>query len=247
MEPTPIRTPAERLIVSADFKATPEHGKEWVREQVLNLADSLTGTGVYLKVNSALRACGYGLIQEIKDRGLLVFADLKLYDISETLATDGALLKEMKPELLTTVCSAGTASLQALNAELPDTEVLGVTILTSLSETDTMSLYGCSVEEAVLRSAQIAANAGIGGLVCSPKEVGLLRERFGTSLTINTPGIRPVWSMVANDDQNPDRVMTPAEAIKAGADRIVIGRPILKDSDPRAAVLRTLEEIEVVL
>lgn len=238
------RISTERLIVSADFKATRGQGREWVREQVLALADSLSGTGVYLKVNSALRACGYGLIQEIKDRGLLVFADLKLYDISETLSTDGTLLKEMKPELLTTVCSVGMAGLQALNAELPDTEVLGVTILTTLSETDTMSLYGCGIEEAVLRSAQIAANAGIGGLICSPKEVALVREKFGTSLTITTPGIRPVWSMVANDDQNPDRVMTPAQAIQAGADRIVIGRPILKDPDPRAAVMRTLEEIE---
>lgn len=239
-------TPAERLIVAADFKPTGSNGREWVKAQVLALADSLNGTGVYLKVNSALRAAGYGLIDEIHSRGLRVFADLKLIDIGETLGTDGALLKEAKPELLTTMCVSGITAMQALKAELPDTEVLGVTVLTSLKDADTQAMFTCSTEEAVMRFAQVAADAKIDGLISSPKEAEVLRAKFGVVLSLNTPAIRPTWAIVPGDDQNPERIMTPAKAIKAGADRIVVGRPITKPPQgvsSRDAVMRTIEEI----
>lgn len=236
-------TPAERLIVAADFKPTGSNGREWVKAQVLALADSLNGTGVYLKVNSALRASGYGLIDEIHSRGLRVFADLKLIDIGETLGTDGALLKEAKPELLTTMCVAGVSAMQILKAELPDTEVLGVTVLTSLKDADTQAMFTCSTEEAVMRFAQVAADAKIDGLISSPKEAEVLRAKFGVVLSLNTPAIRPTWAIVPGDDQNPERIMTPAKAIKAGADRIVVGRPIVKAEKPYDAVMRTIEEI----
>ena len=256
-------TPAERLIVAADFKPPAEEQwiedgpysnqsticrskQNWIKKQVFALADSLRGTGVYLKVNSALRACGYGLIDEIHSRGLRVFADLKLFDISETLSTDGVLLREFKPELLTTVCVAGVTAMQALKSELPDTEVLGVTVLTSLKEADTQAMFTCSTEEAVMRFAQVAADAKIDGLISSPKEAEVLRAKFGMVLTLNTPAIRPVWAIVPGDDQNPDRIMTPAKAIKAGADRIVVGRPIVKAEKPYDAVMRTIDEIASV-
>lgn len=252
-----ILTPAERLIVAADFKPPvgmegpidqkgSPHLRYWVENHVLALADSLKGTGVYLKVNSALRACGYELISKIHSRGLRVFADLKLFDISETLATDGVLLGEAKPELLTTVCVAGVTAMQALKAELPDTEVLGVTVLTSLKDADTQAMFTCSTEEAVMRFAQVAANAGIDGLISSPKEAEVLRAKFGIVLSLNTPAIRPTWAIVPGDDQNPDRIMTPAKAIKAGADRIVVGRPIVKAEKPYDAVMRTIDEIASV-
>jgi orotidine-5'-phosphate decarboxylase len=214
-----------------------------VKAQVLALADSLHGTGVYLKVNSALRACGYDLIGEIRARGLRVFADLKLYDIGETLSTDGVLLREAKPELLTTVCTAGVTAMQMLKAELPDTEVLGVTVLTSLKDADTQAMFTCSTEDAVMRFAQVAADAKIDGLISSAKEAAVLRAKFGLVLSLNTPAIRPTWAIVPGDDQNPERIMTPAKAIKAGADRIVVGRPIVKAEDPYEAVLRTIDEI----
>lgn len=240
-----VLQPAERLIVAADFRPRPEMG-QWradVRSQVLTLAGKLEGTGVHLKVNSALRASGYGLIDEIHALGLRVFADLKLFDIGETLATDGVLLREAKPELLTTVCVAGVSAMQALKAELPDTEVLGVTVLTSLNEADTQAMFTCSTEEAVMRFAQVATDAKIDGLISSPKEAAVLRARFGLVLSLNTPAIRPTWAIVPGDDQNPDRIMTPAKAIKAGADRIVVGRPIVKAENPYDAVMRTIEEI----
>ena len=238
-----ILTPAERLIVAADFRPVAPDGRVWVRDQVLALADSLKGTGVYLKVNSALRACGYDLIDEIHARGLKVFADLKLNDIGETLTTDGVLLREAKPELLTAMCSAGFVALRALKAELPDTEVLGVTVLTTLKDVDTQAMFTCSTEEAVMRFAQVAAGAQLDGLISSAQEAAMLRAQFEMAFSLNTPAIRPMWAIVPGDDQNPDRIMTPAKAIRAGADRIVVGRPIVNAPNPYDAVMRTIEEI----
>lgn len=239
-------TPAERLIVAADFRPDPKQGQgcDWVRGQVLTLVAALMGTGgVYIKLNSALRACGYDLISKVHQFGAKVLADLKLYDIGETLATDGVLLREFRPELLTAVCTAGVGPLRALKAELPNTEVLGVTVLTSLSDDDTRAMFVCSTEEAVCRFAGVAVSAGLDGVVSAPKEVEMLRADFGTLMTLNTPAVRPKWAIVPGDDQNPERVMTPTRAFEAGADRIVVGRPITKSKDPYDAVMRTLEEI----
>lgn len=248
-------TPTERLIIAADFKPDPlkfrnsQHylcagaQRHWVRTQVLALADILEGTGVYLKVNSALRACGYDLIHEIHARGLRVFADLKLFDISETLSTDGVLLQEAKPELLTTCCAAGILAMKALKDQLPSTEVLGVTVLTSLNSADTNIIHGGSIQDSVRKLAEQGIVAGIGGFISSPYEIKDLRDLVGDTMTINTPAIRPTWAIVSGDDQNPDRIMTPAKAIAAGADRIVVGRPIIKAEKPYDAVMRTIEEI----
>jgi orotidine-5'-phosphate decarboxylase len=236
----------ERLIVAADFKPDPKKKQDWrwAEQKVLNLAYALKGTGVYLKVNSVLRASEYDLIYHIHAYDLKVFADLKLYDIPETLATDGIFLRKAGPELLTVSCAAGVSALRAVKAELPDVEVLGVTVLTSLTEADSERMFRCSVEEAVLNFASTAEEAGLDGLISSAKEVRKLRDVYGDRFSLNTPAIRPKWSIVANDDQNKARIMTPEMAIKAGADRLVIGRPITQADNPREAVLRTLEEIE---
>lgn len=245
-------TPAERLIVAADFRPKPEDAfpyclkgalRTWARNQVLGLASMFKGTGICLKLNSALRASDYDLIDEIHSRGLRVFADLKLFDIGETLSTDGVLLREAKPEFLTVVCAAGITAMRTLKAELPDTEVLGVTVLTSLKNADTQAMFACSTEEAVMRFAQVAADAKIDGLISSPREAEKLRAKFGATLSLNTPAIRPAWAIVPGDDQNPERVMTPEKAIRAGADRIIVGRPIVQAAKPYDSVMRTLEEI----
>lgn len=241
-------TATERLIVAADFRPPSDlkksiSARSHVRDSVLKLADDLEGTGVYIKVNSAVRACGYGLIDELHARGLRVFVDLKLFDIKETLSIDGALLFETKPELLTVVCSAGVEAMEALKAELPDTEVLGVTVLTSHDENIAQAMFCCSVEEAAVRFANFGKSAGIDGLISSAKEATVLSAGFGVLFSINTPAIRPTWAIVKGDDQNPDRIMTPFKAIKAGADRIVVGRPIIQAEKPRDAVMRTIDEI----
>ena len=242
-----LLSPAERLIVAADFKPVAPNGREWVKAQVLNLADSLKGTGVYLKVNSALRACGYDLIDEIHSRGLKVFADLKLYDIGETLSTDGVLLRQFKPDLLTTVCVAGVTAMQALKAELPDTEVLGVTVLTSLKLVDTQEMFRATMEASVMKFALLAEAAGVDGLICAPTDIAFIQSVVKRPMTFNTPAIRPTWAIVPGDDQNPDLIMTPAKAIKAGADRIVVGRPITQDKNPYDAVMRTIKEITAAM
>lgn len=242
-------SPAERLIVAADFKPTPglsQRGGESyteVEQAVLRLAQDLEGTGVYIKVNSALRALGYHLIKILHDHGLKVFADLKLYDIGETLSTDGAILREVKPELLTTVCMAGISAMRALKAQLPETEVLGVTVLTSLKEADTEEMFSATVEASVMKFALLAEAAELDGVICAPKDISYIRSVVKRAMSFNTPAIRPKWAIVPGDDQNPERIMTPAKAIKAGADRIIVGRSILRAIDPRLAVLETIKEI----
>lgn len=243
-------TPAERLIVAADFRPEGNNGRQWVRQQVIKLAKSLKDTGVYLKVNSALRACGYNLIDEIHEQGLRVFADLKLFDISNTLADDGVLLAKAKPELLTVVCGTGGAAITSLKNELPETEVLGVTVLTSLNAAEALRIHGVVIQSAVRQLTDLASRAGVDGFICAATEVSLVRGRAGTEFTINTPGIRPRWAHVLGDDQNPDRAKTPVEAMSLGADRIVVGRPITKPPQgmtSRDAVMRTIEEIASVV
>lgn len=236
--------PEDRLIVAADFSPQKGEGLVSVSDQVLDLCHKLKNAGVYIKINSALRG-DYELIDIIHDLGLKVFADLKLNDIEKTLEIDGKILQLAKPEIVTAMCSTGVSALWALKNELPETEVLGVTVLTTLKEVEVQNLYGCSIDEAVIRLAKVAAGAQIDGLVCAPREVGRLSKIFH-GLSFITPGVRPAQGIVAGDDQNPERVMTPEEAIKAGADRIVAGRPITQAKDPYAAVMHMIEGIAKV-
>jgi orotidine-5'-phosphate decarboxylase len=212
---------------------------------VLRLADSLAETGVCLKVNSALRLCGYDLILEIRARGLTVFGDLKLNDIPETMRTDAILLDRYKPDIVTVMASSGVAGMQALKKELPDTKVLAVTVLTSLNDEHCLNVFNRPVESTVLNLTEVALRAGVDGLVASALELRALRIAFPEDvwpgMTIYTPGIRPKWAVVPGDDQQ--RTMTPSEAILAGAAGIVVGRPITQADNPKEAALRTIEEI----
>ena len=238
--------PEERLIVAADYSPREYGGIQGVRQKVITLAESLEGLGVYIKVNSILRALGYDLITRLHDLGLKVFADLKLIDIPNTMKTDGELLAEVGPEILTVMCCAGIDGMNAVQKNTGTaTEVLGVTILTSLNEEECQAIFTCSTKAGVLRFARMAQLAGLGGLILSPKEVEIVEGRFELMLTLNTPGIRPEWFITDKDDQV--RVMTPKKAILNGAERIVMGRPIVKDRNPKEAVEKTLREIEQAL
>lgn len=246
--------PEERLIVAVDYSPKDFGGIQGVESKVLALAKELEGLGVYIKVNSVLRAVGYSLITKLHDLGLKVFADLKLIDIPNTMGTDGEMLTEVKPEILTVMCCAGIDGMNAVQKVLGDTtEILGVTVLTSLNEEECQSIFTCSTKAGVLKFARMAQLAGLSGLILSPQEVDILNKRFELTLTLNTPGIRPVWSLVEGDDQS--RVLTPQKAIESGAERIVIGRPIIKacpndqghPRNPRTAAEQTLEEIKAGL
>ncbi len=238
-------SPAERLVLALDLSPIPG-GRREVRKKILQLMHQLGKTGICIKLNSVLRACGYDLSDSIKEHGFKVFADLKLTDIGNTLATDGMYLREARIDILTVMCTTGPEEIRKLKAVLPDTEILGVTVLTSHQDRDTRAFYDCLTEPAVLKLARYTKSSGLGGFVCSPQEVKMLREEVGEFMTLNTPGIRPAHVSINKDDQNIDRVMTPAEAIKAGADRIVVGRPILQADNPYDTIMRTIDEIASV-
>lgn len=234
---------AQHLIVAADFSFKKHGGRAGVIRMLITLAEELQGSGVVIKANSTLRALGYGLIDTFHTLGLGVMADLKLVDIPNTLEMDGEALAEVKPELVTVMCTANVAGMRALVEQLPETEVLGVTVLTSMDEKDCQRLHGATINTTVLSFARLGLDARLGGLVCSAQEVELLGEYADVrALSRNTPGIRPEWYQDASDDQK--RTMTPKEAIMAGADRVIIGRPIVQAENPMDAVRRTLDEIQ---
>lgn len=169
--------------------------------------------------------------------GRPIFLDLKLHDIPNTVAGAVRAVLPLRPRMLTVHASGGTAMLEAARvaADLAGAErpmILGVTVLTSLSAAN---LAATGVNDAppaqVLRLARLAVAAGADGLVCSPLEVAMLRDSLGDGPTLVVPGIRPAG--VAAGDQA--RTLTPEQAVAAGADYIVVGRPITGAPDPAAA------------
>lgn len=176
-----------------------------------------------------------------------IFLDLKFHDIPATVQRairSGSCLQ--KADFITVHCDPGL--LAAVVAEVSDnTKILAVTVLTSLDSTALLSL-GIEEELAaepiklVLQRAYLAKQAGCAGIVCSGREAAAVRKEFGEDLVVVTPGIRPDWGEVNKDDQM--RIVTPYQAVKNGADYIVVGRPIRTASDPAAAAAKVVEEIE---
>lgn len=235
----------ERLIVAADYSPAKYGGIVGARRKVLNLAWELEGTGIYFKVNSVLRAYGYDLVNDLHKLGIKVFADLKLNDIPNTMRTDAEMLAEVRPEIVTVMGSAGIKGIKTVKEVLGDaTEVLVVTVLTSLDDNKCQQIFGCSTDAGVLKFARIAQSAGADGLILSPADIGILKGKPEITLPMNAPNFRPKWSFVENDDQNPDRSLTIVEAFKNGLERAVMGRAIIDAQSPREAVMLTLEEIE---
>ncbi len=164
--------------------------------------------------------------------GVDIFLDLKLHDIPATVAGAARAVARLRPALLTVHAAAGPAAIRAAAEAAPDTKVVAVTVLTSLGEAD-LGMIGLAgpVSEAARRLAAVAVEAGARGLVCSPQEVVALRAEVGEDIDLITPGVRPAGSAI--HDQA--RVATPEEALRAGADLLVIGRPITGAADPGAA------------
>ena len=164
--------------------------------------------------------------------GVHVFLDLKLHDIPNTVAGAARAVSKLRPEILTVHAAGGADMIRAAVEAAPDTLVAGVTLLTSIGDKDLAELgMEGSVSDAVRRMATLAVSAGARGLVCSPREVAAVRAEVGRDILLITPGIRLAGA--TSDDQA--RIATPEEALKAGADLLVIGRPITKASDPGAA------------
>jgi orotidine-5'-phosphate decarboxylase len=234
MEPNPD----PRLIVALDFpQAAP----------ALHLADRLAGRCRWFKVGLELYlAEGNAIVHQLRQRGFSVFLDIKLYDIPNTVAGAVRSVAKTGAEMLTVHASGGPAMLAAAAeaaGSLPHgPKLLAVTVLTSM---DRAQLAATGVADApadqVLRLAKMAAAAGVSGLVASAEEAGALRARLPSAVLV-IPGIRPAGAAIG--DQK--RTATPAAALAAGADYLVVGRPITQAADPAAAAAAILEEIQGV-
>lgn len=220
-------TPAERLIIALDVPdATAARA----------LVQQLGNAGHFYKIGmELLMAPGFfELLQALKQDGKQVFVDLKFFDIPETVARAVRNLGERGADFCTI---HGNQSIMeaAARAKTGTLKVLAVTALTSLDQGDLKDLgFGCDVGDLVLSRARRALQAGCDGVVSSGLEVERLRREAPRELICVTPGIRPLDNRVEADQK---RIMTPAQAIRAGADYIVVGRPIRDAADPRAAAL----------
>jgi orotidine-5'-phosphate decarboxylase len=229
-----------RLIVALDV---PE------RRTALAAVKSLRGHVGYFKLGLELFVSeGPGLVEEIRGAGEKVFLDLKLHDIPNTVAGAVRAACRLGIEMLTLHASGGRAMLEAGRKAAEESAtsplVLAVTVLTSLSLADTRTLgIQETPEDWTRRLATVAQEAGIRGLVASPAELQSLRKKFGEGMQLVSPGIRPAGS--ATQDQA--RIATPSQAIHAGADFLVVGRPILQAADPAAAADNIVKEMETVI
>jgi len=176
---------------------------------------------------------GPGIVASIRGAsGVQVFLDLKLHDIPATVAGAARAVARLRPEWLTVHAAGGPDVIRAAVEAAPDTAIAAVTVLTSLGDSD-LERIGMAgpLTDCVRRLAALAVEAGARGLVCSPREVAAVRAEVGPGITLITPGVRPSGS--AAHDQV--RTATPEEALRAGADLLVIGRPITGAPDPGAA------------
>jgi len=232
-------TPRERLIVALDVPSEP---LAW------RLVESLVGQVGMFKVGSRLfTAAGPDFVRALVARGERVFLDLKYHDIPNTVAEAVAEADRLGARFIDVHALGGGAMMQAAAAALAkgssgpgQTRLLAVTILTSHDEA-TLEELGLRppLGDSVRRLAQLARGAGAHGVVASPHEVGLIREACGSGFLIVTPGIRPV----GEDAADQARAATPASAIRAGADYLVVGRPITGASDPAAAAAAIVQEM----
>lgn len=190
-------------------------------------------------------ADGPETLRMLAGEGKKIFLDLKLHDIPRTVERATASCMRFGVDLLTIHAQGAAAMTAAAVKAVRDagahTKILAVTVLTSLDNTD-LSAIGVTrpVGEQVLSLGKLAVSSGADGLVCSPREAAALRAALGPDALLVTPGVRPAGSAVG--DQK--RVATPADAIRAGATHLVVGRPIVGAADPRAAALAIREEVE---
>ena len=219
----------------------------------LRLVGQVAGRIGFFKIGLELfTSCGPDIVGRVKeaaataapDAQCRIFLDLKLHDIPNTVARAVRAAAALEVDLLTVHLSGGCAMLRAAAAEADRRLLLlGVSVLTS-SDAATLAETGVrgTVSEQVVRLATLGVSAGVRGIVASPREIRALREEVSAPLMIVTPGVRPGGALHGSDDQR--RVMSPAEALAAGADYLVIGRPITADPDPGAAASRIIAEIE---
>ena len=215
------------------------------RQIVQTLGEAIT---TYKIGKQLFTAEGPEMVRDLVSSGRKVFLDLKFHDIPNTVAAAVRVAGELSVSMLTVHASGGSkmlkAAVEAANASAAKPMILAVTVLTSLRDSDLQEIgLSGNVLSQVLRLGALARSAGCGGLVASAQEALELRRELGEGFEIVTPGVRPVASQVGDQA----RVLTPAEAIKAGATRLVVGRPILEASRPDDEARHILSEIEQAL
>jgi len=222
-----------RIIVPLDF-SEPKQALEFVEKLQPALCRLKVGKELFTKA-------GPVLVEELIGKGFDVFLDLKYHDIPTTVAKACAVAADLGVWMVNMHASGGTQMMSLAREELEKKShrplLIGVTMLTSMNEEDLRELgYQCSIEEQVMRLAQLVSDAGLDGVVCSAQEVQMLRNNLNKEFKLVTPGIRPAGS----DNNDQERVMTPSQAINAGSDYLVIGRPITQAADP-VQVLKNIE------
>ncbi|MBY0532444.1 MAG: orotidine-5'-phosphate decarboxylase [Xanthobacteraceae bacterium] len=223
----------DRVIVALDLSDV-----EAAEKAIWALGDSVN----FYKIGYELvMAGGLALAEDLVHGGKKVFLDMKLHDIGNTVINATRRAAKLGATFLTVHAFPQTMRAAVEGRGDSDLDILAVTVLTSWDDDDLKDAgYSATVPELVARRAAQAEAIGIDGLVCSPAEVKDLRQRLGAKMLLVTPGIRPAGS--EKGDQK--RIMTPGEAIKAGVDYMVIGRPILAAEDPKAAAEKIVAEIE---
>jgi orotidine-5'-phosphate decarboxylase len=227
--------PRDRLIVGLDLP-----GVEQAEAMVARLGDSVT----FYKIGYQLAyAGGLPLVKKLADMGKKVFIDLKLHDIGNTVARGVEGIAKSGATFLTVHAYPQTmkAAVEARGANL---KILAVTVLTSYDDADLeASGYRLGVADLVAQRARQAEALGIDGLVSSAEEAANLRKIVGRQVSLVTPGIRPAGS----DSGDQKRIMTPARAIEAGADYLVVARPVIEAADPKAVAEAIVAEIAPVV
>ncbi len=227
--------PRDKVFVALDVPTS---------DDARRLVDKLRGEATGFKIGLQLFcSAGPGFVAELAGEGLRIFLDLKFHDIPNTVAGAVRSVASLGAAAINIHCSGGMAMLQAARDALPENgrpALLGVTVLTSLDDDDLRGLgVAHTAEGQVLLLARMAHDAGLDGVICSPREISLLRAELGDEFLLITPGIRPAWA--ASGDQK--RITTPSDAIGAGASALVIGRPITAAENPAEAMRRVIEEI----
>lgn len=241
-------TSKDRFFVAIDVETL---------DDAKRLMDELVGLVTYVKVGLqiATRTSWKESVAAARERGFKVFCDTKFKDIPNTVEQAAYALTIHQPDFFTVMADATTATLEGarrgVDRAVKDFDItaipkiIGIAMLTSVSPDDSQQIYGGNVRDKALQFADSAVGAGFEALVCSPEEIEMFRndKKFNDTLII-TPGVRPKWA-ATNDQQ---RVASPGEAIKRGADMLVIGRPITQPPSEigsvKAAVGKIIEEIE---